>query len=308
MQLASKQATTSSSLLAITPAQRFRLHSSLAILEPRWCPCQIQFLSQKLTDGAPGRCRHIGRCPPESALFRAKSSHFLPKTALQPIGNAKRRKTAGTLHMRLDLLESNSPLVPSDDTICPKNTPKRPPPKKGPRICPVWMQAAPNQERAVSWATWLKTPFQGHVVHPQPLDGKRHPIQPPHYLNLDLLDPPYEKQGEEAHGNTAPEQNGVCLIWFLENPRLCVGIQPPTPPPFQWAGVSGRMSSVFCWRCGAVIVHGKEVCGCYPPSPLKSPPLCRAGSAPMGGGGGRSQSDGPPPPGGGGLRHHKSVP
>ena len=33
------------------------------------------------------------------------------------------------------------------------------------------MQCAPapqNQERAVSWAMWLKSEFRGHLVHPQP--------------------------------------------------------------------------------------------------------------------------------------------
>ena len=34
-----------------------------AILEPRWCPCLIQVLSQKLTDGTPGHRRQVGRLP-----------------------------------------------------------------------------------------------------------------------------------------------------------------------------------------------------------------------------------------------------
>ena len=32
----------------------------------------------------------------------------------------------------------------------------------------VCVKQAPNQERAVSWATWLKSEFRGHLVHPQP--------------------------------------------------------------------------------------------------------------------------------------------
>ena len=69
------------SVLAIAPSHRLGLDSTLAILEPRWCPCQIQVWSQKLTGGGPGRGRQVGRCPPKSAQFWAKNSHFLPKTA-----------------------------------------------------------------------------------------------------------------------------------------------------------------------------------------------------------------------------------
>ena len=55
--------------------------------------------------------------------------------------------------------------MPSKSTICPRNGPKRR--QKAPKTA----QCAPaprNQERAVSWATWLKNEFRGHLVHPQP--------------------------------------------------------------------------------------------------------------------------------------------
>ena len=35
-------------------------------------------------------------------------------------------------------------------------------------MCVVCVKQAHNQERAVSWATWLKTQFRGQVVHLQP--------------------------------------------------------------------------------------------------------------------------------------------
>ena len=35
-------------------------------------------------------------------------------------------------------------------------------------MCAVCVQEAQNQERTVSGATWLKTEFRGHLVHPQP--------------------------------------------------------------------------------------------------------------------------------------------
>ena len=54
--------------------------------------------------------------------------------------------------------------MPSSSTICPRNGPKRR--QKAPKNA----QSAPgprNQERAVSWATWLQTEFRGHLVHTQ---------------------------------------------------------------------------------------------------------------------------------------------
>ena len=83
-QATSKQQALLLSVLAIARPHRSGLYSTLATLEPRWCPCQIQVLSQKLTGGGPGRWRQVRRCPPQSAHFWAKSSHFSPKTAPKP--------------------------------------------------------------------------------------------------------------------------------------------------------------------------------------------------------------------------------
>ena len=69
-----------------------------------------------------------------------------------------------TSHVRLDFAVSKSRLVPFNSTICPRNGPKRR--QKAPKSA----QCAPtprNQARAVSWATWLKIRFRGHLVHPQ---------------------------------------------------------------------------------------------------------------------------------------------
>ena len=67
--------------------------------------------------------------------------------------------------MRLNFTVSKSPLLPCKSTIRPRNGPKRR--QKAPKTA----QCAPaprNQERAVSWATWLKNEFRGYLVHPQP--------------------------------------------------------------------------------------------------------------------------------------------
>ena len=55
--------------------------------------------------------------------------------------------------------------MPSNSTICPRNGPKRR--QKAPKPAPC-AEAPRNQERAVSWATWPKIRFRGHLVHPQP--------------------------------------------------------------------------------------------------------------------------------------------
>ena len=151
-------------VLAIAPSQRLGSFAHVAILEPRWWPCQIQVLSQKLTSGGPGRWRQVGRCPPKSAQFWAKNSHFSPKTALVRVQNSQTKANGCYIHVRLDFLVTKGPLVPSNATICPRNGPKRR--QKAPKTA----QCAPaprNQERAVSWATWLKNEFRGHLVHPQ---------------------------------------------------------------------------------------------------------------------------------------------
>ena len=94
LNLANKQQATTTttrhhSVLATAPSHRLELDSTSAILEPRWWPCQIQVLSQKLTGGGPGRGRQVGRCPPKSAQLRAKNSHFSPKTALVRAQNSQ---------------------------------------------------------------------------------------------------------------------------------------------------------------------------------------------------------------------------
>ena len=98
-----QQATTSNkqqqarlrAVLAIAPSQRLGPDSTLAILEPGRWPCQSEVLSQKLTGGGPGRWRQVGRCPPKSAQFWAKNSHFSPKTAPKPARNAQTKGSGG---------------------------------------------------------------------------------------------------------------------------------------------------------------------------------------------------------------------
>ena len=111
------------SVLAIAPSQRLGLDSTSAILEPRWCPSQIQVLSRKLTRGARGRGRHVGRCPPKSVHFVPQNSLFWPKTAPKPSENGQTRQMVAALHLRLDCPVTKSPFLPSICTICPGDGP-----------------------------------------------------------------------------------------------------------------------------------------------------------------------------------------
>ena len=109
--------------------------------------------------------------------------------------------------------------MPSNCTICPRNGPKRR--QKALETAPC-APAPQNQERAVSWATWLKSEFRGHLVHPQP----------PTFYGFQASDspnetrrPPYQWSLGAARGPASPHPQ-----W-----------QPTVGPP----GSPGRKKSFF---------------------------------------------------------------
>ena len=105
--------------------------------------------------------------------------------------------------MRIDFLATKGPLVPSNSTICPRNGPKRR------QKVPKTAQCAPaprNQERAVSWATWLKVRFRGHLVHPQP--PTFYSFQASESPN-ETRRPPYEWSLGAAGGPASPRTVGA---------------------------------------------------------------------------------------------------
>ena len=106
-----------------------------------------------------------GGALPNLRSFGPKTAIFRPKQPPDPGETPKQRETRATLHVRLDFTVSKSPLVPF---ICRY---VRETAQKGAKNPPKSAQYAPtprNQARAVSWATWLKSEFRGHLVHPQP--------------------------------------------------------------------------------------------------------------------------------------------
>ena len=130
-----------------------------------------------------------GGALPNLRNFGPKRAIFRPKQPQNPGETPKRRDTVSTLHVRLDLTVSKSSLVPFNSTICPRNGPKMR------QNAPKSAQCAPsprNQEQAVSWATWLKSEFRGHLVHPQTptfcgfqaAESPNEPPRPPYQWSL----------------------------------------------------------------------------------------------------------------------------
>ena len=105
--------------------------------------------------------------------------------------------------MRLDFTVTKSSLLPPNSTICPRNGPKRR--QKAPKSAPC-APTPRNQERAVSWATWLKSEFRGHLVHPRAptfcgFQVSESPNKPPR--------PPYQWSLGGAGGQPGPRTAGA---------------------------------------------------------------------------------------------------
>ena len=99
------------------------------------------------------------------AVLGQKTAIFCPKEPPNPGKTPKRRETVATLHVQCHFTVSKSPLMPFNSTICPRNGPKVR--RKAPKSL-LCASTPRNQARAVSWATWLKIQFRGHLAHPQP--------------------------------------------------------------------------------------------------------------------------------------------
>ena len=131
---------------------------------------------------------------------------------------------AATLHVRIDFLATKGPLVPSNSTICPRNGPKRR------QKVPKTAQCAPaprNQERAVSWATWLKNEFRGHLVHPQPptfygfqaSESPNETPRPPYQWSLGAAGGPASPRTVGANGGSTRVPRAKKMIFSKVVPR-----------------------------------------------------------------------------------------
>ena len=128
---------------------------------------------------------------------------FGPKRPKNPVKTAERSETVATLHVRLDFTVSKSLLVPFKSTICPRNRPKRC--QKAPKSAQCALTPR-NQARTVSWATWLKIQFRGHLVHLQPPTfGGFHPSESP----KQTPSTPYQWSLRVAGGQHSPRTAGT---------------------------------------------------------------------------------------------------
>ena len=233
-----KQATLLLSVLAITPFHGFGLYSTLAISYPRWCPCQIQVLSQKFTGGAPGQGRQAGRCPPKLAHFVPQNSLFGPKRPRNPLKTAKRTPTGATLHVRLNWPVTNSPFLSSNSTICPRTGPKmaknglecaqlvlsNPKPKNGPYL--GLRGSKPNSEGTESTCNPpLFVVSQPQICPTRHLDPRTsgHLVEPedsPARARWGPMVDPQGSRGGKNHFFPKVFARPLGHAWAMENPKM----------------------------------------------------------------------------------------
>ena len=148
-----------------------------------------------------------------------------------------------TLHVRLDFTVSKSPLVPFNSTICPRNGPKMC--QKAPKTAP-YAPAPRNQERAASWATWLKTEFRGHLVHPQSpffygsqaSESPNETRRPPYQWSLGAAGGPASPRTVGAKGGSTRVPGAKKIIFSKVVPRQL-----------------GMLKQVFLGRLEPVVAH-----------------------------------------------------
>ena len=95
-------------------------------------------------------------------------------------------------------------------------------------MCAVCVIHARNQERAVSWATWLKTEFRGHLLHPQPptfcgfqdSEPPNETPRPPYHWSLGGAGGQHSPRTVGANGGSTVVPGAKKMIFFKVVPRL----------------------------------------------------------------------------------------
>ena len=140
-----------------------------------------------------------GEVPSQNCAFCAPKQPFLAQNGTEnPLITAKRRETVAIVHVRLGCPMTKSPLLCSNSMICPRNGPKVA------RMCAVCVKQARNQERAVSWAMWLKIRFRGHLSH----------TQPPTFCGLQASDSPNETRRPPFQWSPGQTEGTPARAWL----------------------------------------------------------------------------------------------
>ena len=158
------------------------------ITAPSWCfefgqnsgGCYLTKYEPETQRWRPGTGVASAGPPFQNLQFRAKISlfFFLPKTALEPARNGQMEGNSGYSTHAARLPSAEGPSRPPQLHNMSANRPQKAP--KSPKICAHWLPTTPNQKQTISWATWLKTRFRVHLIHPQPPTfGGFHPSKLP---------------------------------------------------------------------------------------------------------------------------------
>ena len=99
--------------------------------------------------------------------------------------------------------------------------------QKWPECALSRVKEAQNQGRAVSWATWLKTKFRGHLVHPQPptfygfqaSDSPNGMPRPPYQWSLGAARGQPSRRIVGANGGSTGVPGAEKMIFFKVGPR-----------------------------------------------------------------------------------------
>ena len=114
--------------------------------------------------------------------------------------------------------------MPSNSRICLRSGPKRR--QKAPKTA-LCAPAPRNQERAVSWAMWLKNEFRGHLVHSQPptfygfqaSESPNETRRPPYQWSLGAAGGPASPSTVGANGGSTRVPRAKKIIFSKVVPR-----------------------------------------------------------------------------------------
>ena len=102
---------------------------------------------------------------------------------------------------------------------------------RSPKFCVDWLATtATNQEQAISLATWLKTRFRGHLIHPQsptfcgfhPSELPKRTPRPPYLGPLDCGKLQAQTEIGGCPNGSTGSNRGRKLTFLKNDPRPCV--------------------------------------------------------------------------------------
>ena len=145
----------------------------------------------------------LGGALPNLRSFGPKTAIYRPKQPQNPGETPERRQTAATFTCGLTSRCQRALSCPSTPRYVRETAQKGAEKPQKPAQCAPTPR---NQARGVFWATWLKSEFRRHLVHPQPptfggFQASESPNEPPR--------PPYQWSLGGAGGQASPRTVGA---------------------------------------------------------------------------------------------------